>query len=86
MKKVFLCKFWFLVLLCLGVTVRADSYRVLLLGDTHYDTDKEVYHSACYENGKKPSAVIEKEFVRNAAMWKERCPKLVAAEEAGKRK
>lgn len=80
MKKGFLCKFLFLVALCLGaVAVRADSYRVLLFGDTHYDKDKEVYHSALYENGRKPSKVIEEEFARNAAMWKERCPRLVAS-------
>lgn len=75
----FLYSFLLLFFLCCGTVVYADKYRVLLLGDTHYDADKEIYHSACYENGKKTAPVIEKEFARNATMWKERCPKLIAS-------
>lgn len=69
----------FLAVLFIGGSGLANSYRVLLLGDTHYDGDKDVYHSACYANGKKPPHYIEAEFARNSAMWKERNPKLVAS-------
>lgn len=69
----------FLMVVCFGMSAYADSYRVLMLGDTHFDTDKEVYHSACYANGRKPSKTLQEEFARNASMWKERCPKLVAS-------
>ena len=68
-----------MVFMSFGMIAFADSYRVLVLGDTHYDADKEVYHSACYANGRKPSKTLQEEFARNASMWKERGPKLIAS-------
>lgn len=57
----------------------ADTYTVSVLGDTHYDAEpKSVYHSH-YDNSNKWAKVQNAEFERNGEMWRERCPRLLAA-------
>lgn len=56
-----------------------SSYRLIVLGDTHFDTDPEVYHSHYNEPDARLNAIQRAEFARNAAMWRQRCPRLVAA-------
>lgn len=56
-----------------------DSYSAAVLGDTHYDADPiSVYHSH-YDNSNPWAKIQNAEFVRNANMWKDRCPKLLNA-------
>lgn len=56
-----------------------DSYSVAVLGDTHYDAEpKSVYHSH-YDNSNRWAKIQNAEFERNGKMWRERCPKLLAA-------
>lgn len=60
----------------------ALAYNVAVLGDTHYDAEPEsVYHSH-YDESNIHSKVQHAEFKRNGAMWRERCPKLLAASAA----
>ncbi len=50
------------------------EYSVVILGDTHFDTEPAaVYHS----NYKKNSKAHLAEFARNGEMWRERLPRLV---------
>jgi hypothetical protein len=54
-------------------------YSVAVLGDTHYDAEPEsVYHSH-YDESNKWAKVQHEEFRRNGEMWRERCPRLLAA-------
>ena len=67
----------------LGITrpcVDSDNaYSVAILGDTHYDAEPEsVYHSH-YDESNKWAKVQHEEFRRNGEMWRERCPRLLAA-------
>ena len=57
----------------------AKSYNIVILGDTHYDAaDPEVYHAGyTLPDNPKREASHRKEFVRNAKMWADRCPRLV---------
>lgn len=56
------------------------SYSVSILGDTHFDsTDRETYHSMYRPEIPWKSRVCEREFKRNADMWAERMPRLIAA-------
>lgn len=62
--------------------LNALAYNVAVLGDTHYDAEPEsVYHSH-YDESNIHSKVQHAEFKRNGAMWRERCPKLLAASAA----
>ena len=55
------------------------EYAVAVLGDTHYDAEPEsVYHSH-YDESNKWAAIQHSEFRRNGEMWRERCPRLLAA-------
>ena len=58
-----------------------DTYSVILLGDTHFDTlPHTVYHGpylTAYKD--KPSIPHMDEFKRNGNMWKTLCPELIAA-------
>ena len=55
------------------------EYSVAVLGDTHYDAEPEsVYHSH-YDESNKWAAIQHGEFRRNGEMWRERCPRLLAA-------
>ena len=56
----------------------SPDYSMVILGDTHFDTDPvTVYHSDYNEPTEWLNRVQRAEFARNAAMWKERCPRLV---------
>lgn len=52
-----------------------ESYRIILLGDLHFDSKEANYHR--HWKGGRPSQ--PKAFRRNAEMWQERMPSLLAA-------
>ena len=55
------------------------GYSVAVLGDTHYDAEPEsVYHSH-YDESNRWAKVQHEEFRRNGEMWRERCPRMLAA-------
>lgn len=60
-------------------TPRRDrNYSVIVLGDTHFDTEPaEVYHANYDEKTEWLNRVQRQEFKRNGEMWRERCPRLV---------
>ncbi len=54
-------------------------YSVAILGDTHYDAEPEsIYHSH-YDESNRWAKVQHAEFRRNGEMWRERCPRMIAA-------
>ena len=56
-----------------------SSYSVVILGDTHFDTEpSSVYHSNYNEPVEWLNRVQRAEFARNGEMWRERCPRLLA--------
>lgn len=63
-----------LLLIFTGLTAQ-ESYRIIFLGDTHFDAEDEKYHT--------PG--ISKASSRDTEMWKERLPQLLtaAAKKAG---
>lgn len=55
-----------------------EEYNMVLLGDTHFDTAPDsVYHTGYSDPDPNREAAHRKEFVRNAEMWQDRCPRLV---------
>ncbi|MGN1211432.1 MAG: metallophosphoesterase family protein, partial [Candidatus Cryptobacteroides sp.] len=55
-----------------------DNYSVVIIGDTHFDTAPDtVYHTGYSDPNPTRDANHRKEFVRNAEMWADRCPRLV---------
>ena len=57
---------------------RGSKYNVVILGDTHYDTAPDtVYHEGYSDPNPVREANHRKEFVRNAEMWSDRCPRMV---------
>lgn len=55
-----------------------DSYSIVILGDTHFDTEPEsVYHSDYLEPNQRLNKIQRDEFARNGKMWRELCPRLV---------
>ena len=61
-----------------GQPAARTDYSVVLLGDTHFDTEPAtVYHAAYLQktDGGKPTQ--QKEFARNGKMWRTQCPKLL---------
>ncbi|MGM9736899.1 MAG: metallophosphoesterase family protein [Candidatus Cryptobacteroides sp.] len=57
---------------------RDKKYSVVILGDTHFDTEPaSVYHSDYNEPVEWLNRVQREEFARNGEMWRERCPKLL---------
>ena len=55
-----------------------EAYSIVILGDTHYDTEPDsVYHSHYHETVEWLNRVQRAEFARNGEMWRERCPKLL---------
>lgn len=63
------------------------KYSMLLLGDTHFDTEPaDVYHSNYNEKVEWLNRVQRAEFKRNGEMWRERCPRMIdrAAQLVGK--
>ena len=69
MKTFFRMVFLFAILFALSVCTAQDSYRVIFLGDTHYDAEDVKLH---------PEG-ISKAYPRDIEMWKERLPKLLTA-------
>ena len=56
----------------------SSSYSIVLLGDTHFDTEPaSVYHSNYNEKVEWLNRVQRAEFARNGEMWRERCPRLM---------
>ena len=75
--------------LCLGGSAsfaqNPDTYSVVLLGDTHYDTHPASTYHSHYDNDRKAEwlwRVQRAEFMRNGDMWAERCPRLLKASAA----
>ncbi|MGN0201497.1 MAG: metallophosphoesterase family protein [Candidatus Cryptobacteroides sp.] len=61
-----------------GKEASGKSYSVVILGDTHYDTDPDiVYHAGYSDPNPEREANHRREFVRNAGMWADRSPRLV---------
>ncbi|MBR1706436.1 MAG: metallophosphoesterase [Bacteroidales bacterium] len=57
---------------------KKDDYNLVILGDTHFDTEPaDVYHSHYNEPTEWLNRVQRAEFARNGEMWRERCPRLV---------
>lgn len=57
---------------------RDEAYSIVILGDTHFDTEPaDVYHSCYNEPVEWLNRVQRKEFARNGEMWRERCPRMV---------
>ena len=55
-----------------------DKYSIVILGDTHFDTEPaSVYHSNYNEKIEWLNKVQRAEFARNGEMWRERCPRLL---------
>ncbi len=69
MKLFFRTAFLFAILFALSVCTAQDSYRIVFLGDTHYDAEDVKLH---------PEG-ISKAYPRDIEMWKERLPKLLTA-------
>lgn len=54
------------------------EYSIVILGDTHFDTEPaSVYHSHYDEPVEWLNRVQWAEFARNGEMWRERCPRMV---------
>ena len=54
------------------------KYSIVMLGDTHFDTEPaSVYHSNYNEKVEWLNRVQRAEFARNGEMWRERCPRLL---------
>ena len=54
------------------------KYSIVLLGDTHFDTEPaSVYHADYNEPVEWLNRVQRAEFARNGEMWRERCPLLL---------
>lgn len=57
---------------------RNSNYSIVILGDTHFDTEPaDVYHSNYNEPIEWLNRVQREEFRRNGEMWRERCPRLL---------
>ncbi|MBR4076032.1 MAG: metallophosphoesterase, partial [Lentisphaeria bacterium] len=69
MKHFFRTALLLVVLFTLTVCTAQDSYRVIFLGDTHYDAEDAMLH---------PEG-ISKARERDTEMWKERLPRLLTA-------
>ena len=69
MKHFFRTAFLFAILFALSVCTAQDSYRVIFLGDTHYDAKDAKLH---------PEGISQARH-RDTEMWKERLPRLLTA-------
>ena len=75
MKRLFLALLALSVIQCKSDN---DSYSVVILGDTHYDSaDTTMYHAGYSDPKPSREAAHREEFVRNGKMWADRCPRLV---------
>ncbi len=73
---------WLLGIPCVAfakeISKNPRKYSVVMLGDTHFDTEPDsVYHSFYNEPVEWLNRVQRAEFARNGEMWRERCPKLL---------
>ena len=58
----------------------SGAYSVSVLGDTHFDgTERSLYHAGYRPEVEWKRRVCEREFRRNAEMWKDRMPRLLAS-------
>ena len=58
--------------------VKSSKYSIVILGDTHFDAAPDsIYHTGYSDPNPKREANHRREFARNAAMWKERIPRLL---------
>ena len=65
---------------CCAMSDGGGEYSVTLLGDTHFDgLTPEVYHSKWVPRGQNDWRGRQNEFKRNAEMWSDRLPRLIAA-------
>ena len=65
---------------CLSCAKGGESYSVSILGDVHFDsTDRGEYHAKYRPEVPWKANVCEREFKRNAEMWRERMPRLIAS-------
>ena len=56
----------------------SGKYSIIILGDTHFDTEPtSVYHSFYAEQDERLHRIQYAEFLRNGEMWRERCPRLL---------
>lgn len=54
------------------------KYNLIVLGDTHFDTEPStVYHAKYLETANKKTDKHLKEFIRNGEMWRERLPRML---------
>ena len=58
--------------------VNQTAYNIVILGDTHYDTEpSDVYHAKYVDPNETSNQLHRAEFVRNGEMWRSRCPKML---------
>ena len=56
----------------------SGKYSIVILGDTHFDTEPaSVYHSLYAEQNEGLHKIQFSEFIRNGEMWRDRCPRLL---------
>lgn len=71
---------------CHGLQMGTGTYSISILGDTHFDTAPQtVYHKGWVPSHEKDWRDRQGEFARNAAMWADRLPRLVASAAAVRR-
>jgi len=66
-----------LLVLTVGAAVKTNAYRIILLGDTHFDAD--IYHKELVEKNESLAKSRQPEFARNKAFWQERAARIFAA-------
>lgn len=55
-----------------------EEYNIIVLGDTHFDTEpSDVYHAKYVDHNERSNTLHRAEFVRNGEMWRKRCPSLL---------
>ena len=65
---------------CRSGRLLSSAYSVSILGDTHFDAaPADVYHGRWVPRDAKDFRDRQREFARNADMWADRLPRLVAA-------
>ena len=65
---------------CGSMPAGDGEYSVTILGDTHFDASPtELYHGKWVPRGPKDLRDRKYEFARNADMWADRLPRLIAA-------
>ncbi len=57
----------------------SENYEFLFIGDTHYDTDFDVYHHDYNEPVEWLNRVQREEFARNCQLWKGNSPEMIRA-------